>query len=231
MAGRFHIWETFVLVWSIPYAVPSRDQATQLRMTSFSEIPDENEIEEVIDELPRLVAVRSWAQELGNIPWFKRVGDPVEAELAKVARTYLDLLGFPDVEMAPIQDWETAAAAAESLDWNSDGWQAEEQLRASLATDALTHIDEQAISVVLNHVAGKAGQVMEDVAAELSALWDVDDTALVTAAAGSAIQMCHQAALVIVCEADDDHPFVHKLKLFQMGRWPISIAGSSFNLF
>ncbi len=194
-------------------------------------IPDENEIEDVIADLPALVAVRAFASRLGGIAWFKNVGDSVEDPEAKCARAYLDALGFPDVELAPVQDWETAAAAAESLDWNSDAWQTEEQLRASLSVQALDHMNEDALAVAMSHVAAKAGDTLEELSAEIAALWEVDDYSLINAAAGAAVQVSHQAALVIAAEAENDHPFAIKLKLFEMGRWPISIAGSSFNLF
>lgn len=194
-------------------------------------LPDENELEDLIEDIPALVAVRSFATELGAIPWFKTVGETVDADLGRAARSYLDALGFPHVDIALVGDWETACAAAESLDWNSDSWQVEEQLRAALVADALTHMNEDALTVALRHVAGKAGEVLEETGAELAALWDVDDKALVTAAAGAAAQMSHQAALVIAAEAEADHPFALKLKLFESGRWPISIAGGSLNLF
>jgi hypothetical protein len=37
--------------------------------------------------------------------------------------------------------------------------------------------------------------------------------------------------LVLAAGAGEDHAFVYKFRLFERGRWPISIAGASFNLF
>ncbi len=196
-----------------------------------SKIPNENEIEDIIADIPSLVAVHAFAARLAGIPWFKFVGDPIDDSLTVRARVYLDALGFPHVEPAPIYDWETAATAAESLDWNSDAWQAEEQLRAALVGKALKHMNDEALAVAINYIGAKAGETLEELSAEIAALWEIDDLSLINAAAGAAVQVSHQTALVIAAEAESDHPFLLKLKLFELGRWPIGIAGASLNLF
>ncbi len=55
--------------------------------------------------------------------------------------------------------------------------------------------------------------------------------ALLKAMVGSAVQACHQAALVLASGTEDDHPFTAKFGLYESGRWPISISGSSFNIY
>ena len=51
-----------------------------------------------------------------------------------------------------------------------------------------------------------------------------------------AVEAAHKAALVLIAAADpafdaDDHPFTAKFRLFEFGRWPVGLIGSSFNLF
>ncbi|MEL6363066.1 MAG: hypothetical protein AAFR21_18520, partial [Pseudomonadota bacterium] len=55
-------------------------------------------------------------------------------------------------------------------------------------------------------------------------------------AVGAAVQASHQAALALLASADPDfeaegHPFAAKFQLFEFGRWPVALIGSSFNLF
>ena len=59
----------------------------------------------------------------------------------------------------------------------------------------------------------------------------IEDQELIRAATGSALQSCHQAALVLAAGEEDAHPFALKYKLFEQGHWPIAITGSSFNIF
>ena len=64
-----------------------------------------------------------------------------------------------------------------------------------------------------------------------SDFWGVEDVELLNAAAGAALHAAHGAALSLVAGADDDHPFRRKFALFTRGRWPIGIAGLTFNIF
>jgi hypothetical protein len=42
---------------------------------------------------------------------------------------------------------------------------------------------------------------------------------------------CHQAGLVRVAGAGDDHAFQVKFRLFAGGRWPLGLVGGRFYLF
>ena len=193
--------------------------------------PDENELEAIIEHIPALVEVRKFAARLETVRWFEDVGEAADDNLLADVDTYLQALGFPHAQAARIESWEDAAVAAESLDWDSQGWEAEEQLRAGLVADALDHMDEEALSVSLTYVAGRLGSVLEEHLENIDAIWDVEDPALLNAASGAAIQAAHNAALVLAAGGDEDHPFALKFRLFERGRWPIGLAGSTFNIF
>jgi len=193
--------------------------------------PDENELEDIIEHIPALVEVRKFAAQLDTMRWFEDVGERIPEGLASDIDGYLQALGFPHAEAARIESWEDAAAAAESLDWDSQGWEAEEQLRAGLVAGALENMDEEALSVALNYVAARLGGVLQEHLENIDAIWDVEDPSLLNAASGAAIQAAHNAALVMAAGGDQDHPFALKFRLFEHGRWPIGLAGSTFNIF
>ncbi len=193
--------------------------------------PSEADLEEIIEELPTLIAVRNFAGKLAHVPWFKSIGDELTPAHMDLARTYLELLGFPEVDVALVPDWDAALILAENPHWDSAAWDAEEMLRTALSAELLERIHEQALSVVLSHVSAQAGAVLAELIQDVAALWELDDEAFLNAAAGAAVQATHQAALALAAEADEDHPFLYKFKLFEAGRWPIGISGATFNLF
>ena len=51
------------------------------------------------------------------------------------------------------------------------------------------------------------------------------------AAIGAGLQAVHNVVLAMAADAGVEHPFLAKFALFAKGRWPIGIAGLSFNMF
>ncbi len=165
------------------------------------------------------------------MPWFRAIGDPLDQGLLDDARQYLDSLGFPEAEPALIPNWEDAAFAAESADWNSAAWEAEEQLRAHLIDMVHEEIDAVTVEVALTYVSGIASDAAMGGIREAADFLQIADEAFAQAAVGAAVQACHLAALVLAAGGTADHPFSLKFQLFESGRWPIGIAGNSFNIF
>lgn len=189
------------------------------------------ELEALEHELPVLALVRRFAETAARTSWFRTLGEPLDEETLAAARNYLDALGFPDAEIAQISDWTEAADAAASLDWDSEAWEVEEQLRAGLTSEALALLSEEALKVSLTTVALAVQDEARAAAEESAAIYDEADENLVNAAAGAALQAAHMAALVIASGTEEDHPLALKYRLFELGRWPIGIAGRSLNLF
>ena len=73
--------------------------------------------------------------------------------------------------------------------------------------------------------------MVHDAALRAAGQSGVVDPALVRAAAGAATQASYQAALVLAAGEDAEHVFAIKYRLFEAGRWPLGIAGMTFNLF
>jgi hypothetical protein len=207
--------------------------------TPEDDIPD---VAALLEQIPRLYRARAFADALHETRFLQRLGEPLDVRDRALARDYLDGLGFPDAEPAPIESWEDAAEAAASLDHNAEGWEAEEQLRAGATEAALARLDEEALAAGLALVAEKAGDAARAAVAEASALWDVEDHELLTALAGAIAQAAHQAALALLAAEDEtlaesdeptllDHPFMAKFRLFARGRWPVGLAGRTLNVF
>lgn len=190
----------------------------------FDDIPD-------AEDYPTLVSVIRFNKLIPNVDWFRSVGLPLGKGTMHTAEAYVDALGFPGTLVAPIANWEEAGFAASNPDWNSSWWEAEEQLRASLTHEALELISEDDLNMALTHISATASPLIQNAAESLAEEQDIEDEELIRAVIGNAVQTCHQAALVLAAGEEDTHPFALKYKLYEMGRWPIAITGSSFNIF
>lgn len=187
---------------------------------------DEESLDSALVLIPRFVAAANASF------WFSTVGQPLRRDLKADAVAWLSALGFPDVAPIPLRDWREAGEAAESTGIDDPAFEAEEQLRAALTTDAIDVLGEDAVSVVLTHIAAELGPVIGEAALNATRIWGLDDIGLVNAAAGAGVQACHNAALLLLAgRAEDDHPFALKYRLFERGRWPVALIGSSLHLF
>ncbi len=195
------------------------------------DIPSGPEMEALEAELPSLARIRRFAVAAQRVDWFAHVGEHPGPLTMDMAEHYVDALGFPDARVALVTDWAEAAAAAETLDFDSSAWEAEEQLRSALTMDALELMSEDALQVALTHVAATITDPIKTSAEEALAIWDEPTDEMLDLAVGSAVQACHQAVLVLAAGAEEDHPFALRFRLFEGGRWPIGVAGLSFNLF
>lgn len=199
----------------------------------FDQDDKEPDYPRLLEEIPLLYRVRAFADSLNANTWFSRLGEPLDEREQHLARIYLDGLGFPEAEPAVLTSWDEAAGAAETLDRDPVAWEAEEMLRTSLAAQALERLDEQAVATALAMVAQKTGDTARDAVEDAAAIADVEDMDLVHAAAGALAQAANGAALVVMTEAEDDddpHPFLARWRLFARGRWPVGLAGSTFNI-
>jgi len=197
---------------------------------------DETDLEDLERELPGLARLSRFARSLDRIPWFANIGEALTPGAKAAAEDYCAGLGFPDAQIAMLMDWEDAASVAESLDWQSAAWEAEESLRADLTGRALDLLSEDALRIGMALIAEKVSEPAKDAVEELSYLSDLDDEQIKTLCVGAAVQAANGAALALIAAADSDfdaenHPLAAKFRLFEFGRWPVCITGSSFNLF
>ena len=191
----------------------------------------EDDLEEDDEEDIVLLSLRRLRSVIEHADWFHRLGQPLGGETRQLAEDYVSHLGFPDAWVASVADWEHAAIAAENPEINSDSWEAEEQQRAHLTSEAALVFGEQELQDALEAITSIAGPIIFNAAANVAAMWGVEDDAIVEACAGAALQACYNAALVIAAEEEETHPCALKFAIFEAGHWPIGIAGHSFNVF
>jgi hypothetical protein len=187
-----------------------------------------------LDELggdPRLAALSRFIRLIDLIPWFRNLGEPLDPIFIEEARDYLDALGFGHADVALVEDWDEAAKAAETNDWNSPWWEAEEQQVAALTQQAIERLGEDTVEAIVTIVASRAAASATRALETATEIWNINDDELINAAAGAAVQSCYQAALVLSAAAAEDHPFSLKFHIFEVGRWPLGVTGNSFNIF
>lgn len=189
------------------------------------------DLEELSLEMPALALLRDFARLLPDMPWFAELGNPIDKETKAIAHAYLEGLGFPEAGVARLASWDDATSAAESGDWNSGPWEAEESLRASLSTDLLDVLSEEAFEIGFTYVAAQAEEAVRNAAETSANIWALEDMEIAIAASGAAMQAIHGAAIAIAAGAEEDHPFLLRLRLFERGRWPVGVAGLTFNIF
>ena len=166
-----------------------------------------------------------------NTGWFSAVGAALGTAERIECEEYLSALGFPDAAVAPVTDWEEAEACARNPDWNTAWWEAEEQLRIDLIATAEDQVSPPILMQILSDITGSAAATAQGGAAMAAARAGIADEGLIRAAAGAGAQAAYQAALVLITGREEDHPFALKFRLFEAGRWPLGIIGSSFNIF
>ncbi len=187
-------------------------------------------IEELIERQPALAEIRRFAGGAAHVPWFTRLGDVLSTQDMAAARAYLEALGFGHAEPARVASWEDAIAAAESLGWDSEGWATEESLRAGLTAQVLETLNPEEFEVVQNFVASTVASQIKAAAEEVAQLSDLRSPERLTAAVGAGLQATHGAMLVLLA-GEEDHPFIARYKLFELGRWPMGVAGMTLNIF
>jgi len=197
---------------------------------------DDIELDDLERELPSLKVLTRFAKSLDRLPWFANLGEPLTPGACAAAEQYADQLGFPHADVAILVDWEDAAAAAESLDWQSEWWEAEELLRSDLTGRALEMLSEEALQIGMTLISDKVLEPAREGMEQAAVIFDADDEASRNLAVGAAVQAAHGAALVLLAGQDPEfeietHAFAAKFQLFEFGRWPVAITGSSFNLF
>ncbi len=197
---------------------------------------DDQELDALEREIPGLGVLSRFARSLDNIPWFANLGEPLTSGARDIARRYIDNLGFPEADIAILIDWDEAAGAAETRDWNDPAWEAEELLRTDLTMRALETLSEDALKIGMTMIADNVSEPAKEAMEQASFIWDMEDAGAQTLAVGAAVQAAHGAALVLLAAGDpefetDDHALTHKFRLFEFGRWPVGLVGRSFNLF
>lgn len=190
-----------------------------------------DDLELLADSYPGIHALPSFLELAAHVPWFRMVGEPVSGSLRADAEDYASALGFPEAEPALVGDWEAASDALMSMDVNAPAWEAEEQLRAAVSIELVDMVGEDLAAMLMHHVSDQLTPVIEQSVMDASNELGIQDEDFLRAAMGAGIQAAHQAAMVALVGADETHAFAARFKLFEVGRWPIGIFGTSFLIY
>ena len=112
----------------------------------------------------RLSAMARFARTVTEYRWFERVGEALSEDDRAASLAYLSAVGFPDARVSAVTGWEEAAGLAENPEWNSEWWEAEEQLRSGLVAQAMEEVDESELTQALNHITAQAAGAAQDAA-------------------------------------------------------------------
>lgn len=178
-----------------------------------------------------LLAVDRFSALTRRVRWFAALGRPFQKAERETADAYLAELGFVEAALAGIADWEEAEGAARNPDWNTAWWEAEEGQRMALIAEACAVRAEAEVMDALSGLSAAASEASFKAAGRALRRAGLDDEALARAAAGAATQAAYQAGLVLLADAGPGHAFALKFRLFESGRWPLGIVGTSFNVF
>ncbi|PHR63110.1 MAG: hypothetical protein COA47_00410 [Robiginitomaculum sp.] len=189
---------------------------------------------ELLDEIPHLIRAKAFSDSLSAAPLFSRVGQTLDPADRDLAERYVQNLGFPHIEQARLVHLAEALGAAEASGEDPDAWETEEQLRSFLHMEAMAQTSEEGANALLQLVSGQVSEVASAAVIEHFEHSPHYDEAAKNAMVGHVVQSAHCMALAILSNMDEeqpDHPFILRWSLFNRGRWPVGITGSSFNLF
>ncbi|MCF6292838.1 MAG: hypothetical protein L3J04_05525 [Robiginitomaculum sp.] len=194
----------------------------------------DNEYSSLLDEIPHLLRAKAFADSLSATPLFSRIGIQLDDTDRELATLYAQNLGFSHVFPARLLHLSEAIGAAEANDYDPEAWGCEEQLRASLHGQALLSTSEEGASALLQLVASEVSQIAKDSAEETFSHSSQVNEAAINCIIGHVAQSAHCMTLAILSNTDiddPDHPFILRWSLFNRGRWPVGIIGSSYNLY
>jgi hypothetical protein len=179
----------------------------------------------------RLALLARFAKGAASARFMARLGRKLSSAELKLTQSYAEALGFPGATVVLVGDFEEAAEAAQSLDIDSEAWEAAEQLRAGLTVRAAHAMGEELLEQSLQDVMAYVAVAVQDAVKDAGGAFDIEDEGLLNTAAGAALRACHNAALVLLAGESEDHALALEYALFEAGRWPVALTGRTLHLF
>jgi hypothetical protein len=158
------------------------------------------------------------------VPWFGRLGAPLDARDREIAQRYAASLGLEAVDVVP--GWREAEAVARDPGSGERWWTLEDGERRRLMRETGGRIGEaMLLDTLTSAVEGEADATFE------RALGAGADEALARVASGAALMALHNRSLALVAGCGPGHLFMQKYALFAAGRWPLGSRGTRLTLF
>ena len=188
----------------------------------------------LLGEIPHLLRARAFSDSISASTLFSRTGQALDEQDLHLAEGYVQNLGLAHVYPARVLHLAEAMGVAEALDFDPAAWEAEEQLRSSLHHNVLEQTSEEGSEQLLKLIAAKSAEMAQQAILDSFAHNSQIDETVTNAMVGHVVLAAHCMGLLILSDMDQeqvDHPFALRWSLFNRGRWPIGITGSSYNVF
>ncbi len=190
---------------------------------------EEPEDSKAFESLRRLLEIERCTASISQVNWFSNLGSPLSNQEKQSSNEYLGTLGaLGEVDIVQIYNWTDISLANESVDPNSIWWEAEEQKRTALISEALEVIHEDELALALTRNSDQAAKVFTDKLNNLILNLSSGSDEQYDISLGALAQACYQKALAVAASSPSDHLFYKKFILFELGRWPVGIIGGSF---
>jgi len=164
--------------------------------------------------------------------WFACLGLPLSSHELRDAYAYLAALGGPSlIEVRPVRSWREAESILRNREWDPAWWQTEDDERARLLSQLTNRVGRTAALQQLSAQTHVDPDLLHDAARIAAARDQCADAALIRCASGAAAMAAHDHALARLAGRGSEHLFMRKYRLFEAGRWPLSVLSQHFYLF
>jgi hypothetical protein len=164
--------------------------------------------------------------------WFACLGLPLSSDELRDAHAYVAALGCHDsIAVRPVRGWREAESILRKREWDARWWQTEDDERARLLSDLANRLGATAALQQLSAQTDADPDLLHDAATLAAARDGCTDAALIRCASGAAAMAAHEHALARLAGCGPEHLFMRKYRLFEAGRWPLSVLSKHFYLF
>ena len=166
---------------------------------------------------------------ISDITWFNKIGDKINNNNKKYISNYIKYFDI-NLKIHSVKNWQEAIKILKSNNWNKSFWQKEENERHNLYNSLKKIYPENDLSKHLGKLTYESSKIIEKSNFKGLKKENINYDYYTRVAAGSAAICYFQAALAMALN-NDNHFFISKLKLFELGYWPLVIEDNKFNIF
>ncbi len=160
------------------------------------------------------------------IDWYSRVGQRPDAVDQACVEAHLTALGFADIKIEYVTDINAVINCTKvdyDLEWLAVEEDFRDQLKRSIDPVELDDLN-RSLRTVIDPMSER---VMQAARKNLP----TDQLQILKVAAGCAIEACYQYALEVAVDSKSASVFVSKIRIFEQGRWPLTVANERFHVF
>jgi hypothetical protein len=147
------------------------------------------------------------------------------AECETFLAHYLARCGRPGAKAEWIPAWKDAGAIARQLDDEAVLWAAEHELRGKALAEVESLARTEILETALNQLSEAGYEGVRP---------NYPDEELARAASGAALWTASGAVTWAIAEerlGSEDDPFAPKLRIFELGHWPLGMRSGSYAIF